>query len=520
MRNSATKALLILALTTVLVSATTAQESKSVLESSNLKARQVLEDGINASGGITQLRAINDITRQIQGLRTDEGQGLAPIVHRPDYSRSVKAEVTNHPKFVSVRDLRKQRISDSLEDKILGGQPIKFRTVLTPDSYFIVYDDIKAVRPIPSSAINSSRPSMLRRYPESLLLLAWNRPETLSWVGDYDYEGKKQRVISYADSDGALVNLFFDAESKLLTKVETLIDNPVLGDISSEVVYDDYRAVDKLMLPFRYIDKYGGVMLQDLRASSIVINTNPPDTLFQLPEGLAKFESLPPTPSVTKLGEDVYAIMGTYNSLAVVFNDYVLVLEAGFSNGYSSASIAKIKEIAPGKPIRYLVTTHFHYDHLSGVRSYIAEGATIVTTPSAKQVIESLVVKTPHIRRPDQLARNPRPATIETFSTKRVFEDGAHKVELYDISPNPHCAEMLVAYLPKEKILFEADMLDIEIPGNVRAGGDDTADLAEKIKKLGLDVEKIVPVHGRIGSIADLMQALERRSTEKRTARR
>ena len=128
--------------------------------------------------------------------------------------------------------------------------------------------------------------------------------------------------------------------------------------------------------------------------SSITLNTHPPDSLFALPETYAKVEPPPGGPVVKKLADDVYALLGSYNSLFVVFNDYVLVVEAGANNRYSAASIAEIKKVVPNKPIRYLVSTHFHFDHLGGVRSYVAEGSTIVTTPSAKSVIERAVSAT------------------------------------------------------------------------------------------------------------------------------
>jgi glyoxylase-like metal-dependent hydrolase (beta-lactamase superfamily II) len=258
-------------------------------------------------------------------------------------------------------------------------------------------------------------------------------------------------------------------------------------------------------------------MLQDLRASSIVLNADTPDSLFRIPETYAKLEPTPPTPTVTKLGTDVYGVMGFYNSIAAVFDEYVLVVEAGHSSGYADASIGKIKEIAPGKPIRYLVSTHFHFDHLGGVRSYIAEGATIVTTPSTKRVIEDIVLKSVRTRRPDRLSRNPQPAKIEPAANKRVFEDGNHRVEVYDIGPNPHCAEIIIVYFPKEKILYVADLLNTEGGRIVGTGGEDTVDFAAKIKKLGLDVEKIVSTHGRTATMADLTKALERRD-EKRGA--
>ena len=102
---------------------------------------------------------------------------------------------------------------------------------------------------------------------------------------------------------------------------------------------------------------------------------------------------------------------------------------------------------------------------------------------------------------------------IETIADKRVFEDGVHQVELYRFA-SPHTGEMIVAYLPKEKILFEADMLDISEGGRVVAG-DDTIDLAKQIEKLGLQIDTIIPVHGRNGTMADLGGAVTERVSKR-----
>ena len=102
---------------------------------------------------------------------------------------------------------------------------------------------------------------------------------------------------------------------------------------------------------------------------------------------------------------------------------------------------------------------------------------------------------------------------IETIADKRVFEDGVHQVKLYRFA-SPHTGEMIVAYLPKEKMLFEADMLDISEGGRVVAG-DDTIDLAKQIEKLGLQIDTIIPVHGRIGTMADLGGAVTERVSKR-----
>jgi len=483
------------------------QQQKTLIERSYLQAREVLDAGLKAMGGLDELQKIADISRDMSGTRSDEGQGLMPV-----WPRVAEPPVLAQPKMKSVRDLRGGRAYDEVEAVIFGGQPLHFKSVVAGPNAFGASEMAKEVRSLPPPAVNNARAARFRRHPESLLLTAFNRPEALRWIGEGEFAGHKQRVISFADADGTEVALHFDAGTNLLTKAESLNDDPVLGDIVIETVYADWKPVEKVVLPFHYIDRVGGSVLQDLRVTSVTMNTHPPDSLFAFPESYAKLEPLPPAPAVKKLGDDVYALLGPYNSMFVVFKDQVVVVEAGANNRYSAAAIAEIKKIAPDKPIRYLVSTHFHFDHLSGVRSYIAEGTTIVTTPAAKSVIERLA-NTSHVMRPDALSRNPKAPVIETIADKRVFDDGVHRVELYRFA-SPHTSEMIVAYLPKEKILFEADLLDISEGGRVVAG-DDTVDLAKQIERLGLQVDTIIPVHGRIGTIADLTGAVTERISKK-----
>jgi glyoxylase-like metal-dependent hydrolase (beta-lactamase superfamily II) len=497
--------LLALVVTSGLINAT--QQQKTTVEKSYLQAQMVLDAGIKAAGGIDELRKITDVTRELSGTRSDEGQGMQPV-----WPRVTEPPVLNNPRVKSVRDIRGNRTFDETEAVIFGGQPLHFKAVIAGNNAFAISELSKQMRVLPPPAVINARAARFRRDPESLLLSALNRPETLRWVGDGEFAGRKQRVVSFADVDGTEVSLYFDAGTNLLTKAEYLNDDPVLGDVVVETVYADWRPVEKVVLPFRYIDRLGGSVLQDLRVSSLTLNTHPPDSLFAMPEGYAKVELPAGGPTVKKLADDVYALLGPYNSLFVVFKDYVLVVEAGANNRFTAACIAEIRKVAPDKPIRYVVSTHFHFDHLAGLRSYIAEGATVVTTPNTKSVIERLAIA-PHVMRPDILSRNPKAPSIETIGDTRVFDDGVHKVELYRFA-SPHAGEMIVAYLPKEKILLEADMLDISEAGRSVAG-DDTIDLAKQIERLGLQVETIVPVHGRLGTLADLRGAVSDRISKK-----
>jgi len=113
-----------------------------------------------------------------------------------------------------------------------------------------------------------------------------------------------------------------------------------------------------------------------------------------------------------------------------------------------------------------------------------------------------------HTIRPDDLSRAPKAAVVETYTGKRAFTVGDRTVELYDVGPNPHVAEMTVAYLPKEKTLFVADLFSIPAEGPIAPASTNTRQFADKIQALGLQVDKIAPAHGRIGSMDELKQVV------------
>jgi flavorubredoxin len=200
------------------------------------------------------------------------------------------------------------------------------------------------------------------------------------------------------------------------------------------------------------------------------------------------------------LGSDAYLVKGGYNAAFVVFDQYVLVLEAPLSSNYQEGVIKLIDSVAPKKPIRYVVSTHFHYDHLGGVRPYIARRATIITTGAAAQVIRRLST-TQHTLKPDSLSKAPVKPTIEVLAERRTLSDPHHSVTLINLKNRPHVAEMIVAYIPSLKLLFQGDLYDSYPLAEVPATDDGEA-LLGWLPASGLDVQQIIPVHGPVAPVA------------------
>src|SRR5215510_3327595 len=477
------------------------------------QARRVLDDAIQAHGGLEALRAIKDFTLKEKGKIHARYQSPAA---EPPFVVGTSEETL-------IVDTERGFVFDDLKTANAGFNNWN-RTVIkgTEGQNFDMWS--KTATAIVNASANNFRPQM-RRLPPFVLLEALDRAATLRWLGEEEIGGRKQKVISVIRPDNQQLALSFDAQTNLLTKYGYLYADPFTGDSEIAQTYSNYHTVGKLKLPGARVLYNSGGAIQEAEYTDIQINTRPADSVFQGPDGFEKLAAppaTPPPPAVSKIADDVYLLEGlaggTHNMMFVAFNDYVLVIEAPEQIFYGNTSVqalAKIKETVPGKPIKYLVLTHHHSDHAGGFREYAAEGATIVTTPGNKSFLEKVAATDSSL-----LPRMKRTLVIETVENKkRVFEDDKHRVELYDIGPNPHANEMLVAYLPKEKLLFQADMLNPAANGSIPIAQDVTVSFSEKLQQLGLDVEKIYGVHGRPATPEELRASIEkRRSSELKIA--
>ena len=177
------------------------------------------------------------------------------------------------------------------------------------------------------------------------------------------------------------------------------------------------------------------------------------------------------------------------------------------------AVIAKSKELIPRKPIRYVVMMHHHWDHAGGIRSAIDEGATIVTHETNQRFLERVAVA-PHTIRPDRLAVSKRPLLLRSVAAEDTLASGTRVVKLYTMTGFDHTADMLLVYLPKEKLLAEADAYSpLPTPDMppIAPRVPYAAALYDNIVRLKLDVQVIVPFHGaRVVDMAELAKSAGR----------
>ncbi len=277
--------------------------------------------------------------------------------------------------------------------------------------------------------------------------------------------------------------------------IKTWIDSPVLGDTLYETNFSNYKEVSGTQFPQHIVRNQGGFPVLDLNISNVKTNVlveiTIPQNVFDAKAVAVKVES-------KELATGVFYLTGgTHHSLAIDQKDHIVIVEAPLNEERSLAVIAKAKELIPGKPIKYLINTHAHFDHSGGLRTYVDAGTTIVTHETNKPYYQKIWAQ-PHTLKPDLLAASNKPASFQTFKGKYELTDGKRKIEIYPIAGNSHNDAFGLVYLPTEKILIEADAYTPLAAGAPAptAVNPYSQNLLENIQKLKLDVEWIAGLHG------------------------
>ena len=290
-------------------------------------------------------------------------------------------------------------------------------------------------------------------------------------------------------------------------RIQTWIDNTVLGDTSVETTFSEYRDFGGVMFPSRIMRSRGGHPVLDITVSEVMAN---PAVDIAVPEAVRNFTPPPVNVEVEKLANGVFYLRGgSHHSLAIDQADHIVVVEGPQSEERSNAVIAKVKETIPNKPIRYVINTHAHFDHSGGLRTYVDEGATIVTHAMNQPYYEQAWAA-PRTLNPDRLAKSGKTAMFETVTGKHVLTDGRRSIEIHEITGNGHNDAFLMVYLPAERILIEVDAwspLAANAP-QPPTPNPYTVNLYENVQRLKLPVRQIAALHGpRVTVLADLRAA-------------
>ena len=349
--------------------------------------------------------------------------------------------------------------------------------------------------PVPQMGAAAERQLQIWLTPNGFLKAAMENNATAK-------KGMLGTVISFKTGKFT-VSGTISAENRV-TRTETWIPNPVLGDMLVETIFSGYKDFGGVTFPATIAQKQGGFPVLELTVTSVKAN---PGLVVSVPDAV-KNAAMPAVKVASqKIGEGIWFMGGgSHNSVLVEFPTYLAMIEGPLGDARSLAVIAEAKKLVPGKPIKYLINTHHHFDHLGGVRAYVAEGATIITNEMNVAFYEK-IFSAPHTLDPDELAKNPKKAELLPVKEKYVLSEGDRSIEIYHVDGDFHNADIMLAYLPKDKILVEADDFTPNTPTTPPPTGLRPkifmTNLNKQLDRLKLDVVTIAPLHGIVVPFSD-----------------
>lgn len=333
------------------------------------------------------------------------------------------------------------------------------------------------------------------------LLGLWANPHGALWA--LQQWAAAGAGLQFALADHWQVRVVLDSAQRV-QRVEAQGRHPLWGAVQWQSRFDDYADWAGVRFPRRVRESLNGSQTLDLRVESV--QATPPWT----PSVPASARSTGASVQPEALARGVWLLAGVaHHSVAIEMSDHVLLVDAPLGPERSAAVLQALERRIPGKPLGMVLVTHHHADTLAGVPALLAQGAGIIAPDSLRGVADRLLALVPRAALAAGAAG--RTARFVGVRGKSVLSDGERQIELYVLEGNPHAREMLLVYLPAERLLIQADAYT---PGPAfappeRPPRESLRHLWAALARWGLDVERVVSLRGRVVAWAEMRAAAE-----------
>jgi glyoxylase-like metal-dependent hydrolase (beta-lactamase superfamily II) len=473
------KSIISLALAGVLASSLVCAEN--LTEHNSAQVQTIVEAAIAAYGGEQGIGSLETLFIESEGLNysVDQSRGTEPPWDKSE-STGFSAIDLGNSTFVS-------RASNNG-----GGFEAYNGTIINGDESFQLDFRAGTVARIAEPDFATTSGPFVRVTPVLLVRTLADRAANAYYLGETELDGETYDVVGFSMTVGPAISLYFDKEDHLLRRSERLF--PGAGLVQYEFL--DYETVAGI--PFNRTFKLflNGDPNIERRNLKTKVNSSL-DALMVVDTNLQSIPEVEPDPlSRQEIADGIWLIGGTGTyAMFVDMGDYVFA--AGGTAGIPDR-IESLREVVGDKPVKYGMLTHHHFDHVMGVSAYEAEGATLIASAAHEEIVR-------------RAAENGEALEVKAVKDRMTLEGDTRKVEIIDIGPTAHTEHLLVAYLPDEGILFEADHFALPRVGPIPPAVTSTQTFAEALGREELGVRIILSAHSpRAATMDDLRVALEK----------
>lgn len=489
-------------------------------------AGDLVKQAVAAEGGADALRGLKSLAVKGDAKFWEPGQSFAA---------GGEPRFLGDATFAIAWDLAKGMArTDWDRDQKYPDPPIKLKYTETLFPAFGVVTDEKGGQPMSRARVAALLRELERASPR-LLLEAMDDPSNVRAAEPQPLGQQSLPAVSFADK-GTTFTILFDRESHLPAAIRTRDDDNIHGDSSYDLVLADWKAVGGAKLAQSLSYRINGVEVAKLDYREVTANPALAADAFAVPDAVrtAAAANPPATGNVpyqwvlrrlfltryldsdnviypnggslklVQLAPNVQHVEGgTANNLIVAMKDYLVVFDAPYGELQSRWVIDAAKAKYPGKPIKYLVLTHHHMDHTGGMRTFVAEGATVIVPAPDKAYFEQDVAA-PRTLVPDDLAKKPTPANIVEVKDQMSLKDDTDEIRIYNIT-NPHVQGMFIGHVAKANVLYVTDLIS---PRGTIERSDQTVAVGEAVRKYGIAGTIIAGGHGTTAKQNDITAAL------------
>src|SRR6476619_4703369 len=487
--------------------------------------RELVDQAIAAEGGLDALRGLKALAIKSEAMHWEPGQ-----------SKTADGEprMLGNTALTITWDLANgmARTEWDRDMKYPAVEKIKYTDVVTPTLGYVI-DDKGASKPMSGIRVAATLRELERASP-TLMLKALDANSGLRAAGNQKLGSMTLRAVSCVDG-GTNFTVLFDPQSKLPAAIRTRDDDNIAGDSIYDLVPSDWKAVGGVKVAHTLSYQLNGVEVGKVTYKEVTAHPTIAADTFAVPEAVTSAATAPATGNVpyqwvlrrsplgrfldsdgiivpaggslrlVELAPNVQHVQGgTANNLIVAMKDHLVVFDAPYGEQQSRWVIDAAKAKYPGKPIKFLVLTHHHMDHTGGMRTYVAEGATVVV-PQGSRAVFAKDSRAPHTVVPDaqQKAGNKAAKIVEVKDTM-AMKDDTMEIKLMNI-PNPHVDGMIIAHVVGPNIVYVTDLIS---PRGPIGRNPQTVSVGDALRKANITGATIAGGHGATAKQSEIGQAL------------